>query len=145
MTFGKMAIGVIVGLFVIAGLLLYIFQDKYIFYEYLSKEGEEITRKCNQMTLSNLTESICIRTNIFSEDGRVQEIKYFNRSNLTTIDIIGDDAKIVRRDIFDVNGNIRVRIYYLNEMQIHKHFLDEKGKIILSKPIIPLILRSIGY
>lgn len=149
MTVKIMAIGVLICIIIIGMCLLLLFQNKYEFYHNLIKQSEEIISKCNQSTPIKVTidsfnnkltiDSIYARIFVLSKDNRVQEIRYFKQNKLIALDILGEDARIVRRDIFDTKVHIRVRLFYENERRVQEHFLDEKEKIIFNKSLfIPI-------
>lgn len=155
-----MATGFLLFLFIISGSLLFVSQTKDEFYVNLIQQSEANVSKCDQTvpsvisindlsnnSIKDLTKkSTYTKVFVLSKGSSVQEIRYFYKSKLVAIDILGDNAKIVRRDIFDINGHIRVKLYYLSETPVHKHFLDENGRITFSRPIImpPVDWRS-GY
>lgn len=145
MTVKIMAIGALICIIIIGMCLLLLLQNKYEFYHNLIKQSEEIISKCNQSTPIKVTidsfnnkltiDSIYARIFVLSKDNRVQEIRYFKQNKLIALDILGEDARIVRRDIFDTKVRIRVRLFYENERRVQEHFLDEKEKIIFNKSL----------
>jgi hypothetical protein len=161
-TFGSMAIVVFMFLVIVSFLLVFVFSHINTFHENLVynnlvNQSEDIMSKCNKENaikvfdtynnslIKNMIEKqTYAKVYILSKDNQTQEIRYFFKSNLVSIDILDDNKLTVRRDIYDSNGQKRVQQYYLRDKLVQRQYLDEKGEITSSTSIIipPISWRS---
>jgi hypothetical protein len=68
---------------------------------------------------------------VISKEGYAKEVRYYYKKNLMVIDRLDEREKVVRRDIFDAKGRIRIRTYYdYNGNRTRRDYLNIYGKRI---------------
>jgi hypothetical protein len=148
MTIKKMVIVFVLCILVATISLIYFSQNKYTFYTNLIQQTDVNINKCNQESPSYITKGTdnnnlikdLTEKNTYSkvyiiEDGYTREIRYYYDGNLIAVDLQGYDSKIVRREIFDINGDKRISLYFYDERPMKRQYFDEKGDTILSEVI----------
>jgi hypothetical protein len=128
---------------IFASVLVWASQKKYRFYEDLLKTCENVIQKAEKLTpieiqedkfeieRQKLIKDDYVRIIILSEYLYKKEIKYYNDKKLIAIDKLDESEKLLRRDIFDTEGNVRIQIFYgQDEEKLRMYYVNLEGERI---------------
>ncbi len=85
-----------------------------------------------------INDTASVKVIFYSETKHKESIEYYSNRKLRATSYLDESEKLVRQDIFDLKGRIRIRFYYdSNGHPLQKEFLDENNRRVYQKIYLP--------
>jgi hypothetical protein len=150
-----LAIAALIVTCITATIVLY-FNKSNSYYEVLSNEVLGIINEANQRTPIEITptngtvppvtinDTASLRVIFYSETKHRLSIEYYSNKKLRAISYLEESEKLLRRELFDLEGRIRIKCYYNSDGDlVQKEYYDENNRRV-SQIYLPATIRP-GY
>ncbi len=127
----------------LATALVWASQEKYAFYEKLLATCDSIISDAQsilpvkigkeelQQTFDNIVQDSLVKVIVLSKHLDPLEIRYYSSRRLVAVDKLDESDKVLRRDVVDDSGNVRIQIFFgHDEKPLMRHYLNEDGDIV---------------
>ena len=87
-----------------------------------------------------------VKVIFYSETKHRESIEYYSNTKLRAISYLDESEKLVRQDLLDLEGRIRIRLYYnSNGGLVQREYYDENNRRVSQKIYLPVGGGRTGY